>query len=61
MRDKLQARAQLRRRGIEPGGLAARHQDSIRALMLIRAYHVMGHLAAASTRSASASAKSTRS
>ncbi len=46
LRDKLQARASAA--GFELTGAAALRttQDSIRALMLIRAYRVMGHLAA---------------
>src|SRR5262249_14661311 len=46
LRDKLQSRAQ--RQGFELGPISSLRatQDSIRALMLIRAYRVMGHLAA---------------
>jgi 2-oxoglutarate dehydrogenase E1 component len=46
MRDKLQARASFGGMELSPAASLRAIQDSIRALMLIRAYRVMGHLAA---------------
>ena len=46
MRDKLQARASFGGVELSPAASFRAIQDSIRALMLIRAYRVMGHLAA---------------
>jgi len=46
LRDKLQARAQGLGHEMSPAATLRATQDSIRALMLIRAYRVVGHLAA---------------
>src|SRR5262245_17161212 len=46
VRDRLQARAQAHGVALDPIASVRATQDSIRALMLIRAYRVMGHLAA---------------
>jgi 2-oxoglutarate dehydrogenase E1 component len=46
LRDNLQARAQTLGFEMSPAASLRATQDSIRALMLIRAYRVMGHLAA---------------
>ncbi len=46
MRDNLQAKAQAFGFEMSPAASLRATQDSIRALMLIRAYRVMGHLAA---------------
>ena len=46
IRGRLQAQAAKRRLRADPGRVLRATQDSIRALMLIRAYRVMGHLAA---------------
>ena len=46
IRDKLQARASAGGVELSPAASLRAIQDSIRALMLIRAYRVMGHLAA---------------
>jgi 2-oxoglutarate dehydrogenase E1 component len=46
LRDKLQQRAQAVGFEMSPAASLRTTQDSIRALMLIRAYRVMGHLAA---------------
>ena len=46
VRDRLSARAQAQGLALDPIASVRATQDSIRALMLIRAYRVMGHLAA---------------
>jgi 2-oxoglutarate dehydrogenase E1 component len=46
LRDKLQAKTQMLGFEMSPAASLRATQDSIRALMLIRAYRVMGHLAA---------------
>src|SRR5215475_3197943 len=46
LRDRLEARAQAGGVRLDPVASMRATQDSIRALMLIRAYRVMGHLAA---------------
>jgi 2-oxoglutarate dehydrogenase E1 component len=46
VRDRLKARAQAHGVALDPIASVRATQDSIRALMLIRAYRVMGHLAA---------------
>jgi 2-oxoglutarate dehydrogenase E1 component len=46
LRDKLSQRAQARGYEVSPAASFRAIQDSLRALMLIRAYRVMGHLAA---------------
>jgi 2-oxoglutarate dehydrogenase E1 component len=46
LRDKISARAQVSGYEISPAASFRATQDSLRALMLIRAYRVMGHLAA---------------
>jgi 2-oxoglutarate dehydrogenase E1 component len=46
LRDKLQARATFGGLDLSPAASLRATQDSIRALMLIRAYRAMGHLAA---------------
>jgi 2-oxoglutarate dehydrogenase E1 component len=46
VRDRLKARAQSHGIALDPIASVRATQDSIRALMLIRAYRVMGHLAA---------------
>src|SRR5215813_8826627 len=46
LRDRLEARAQAGGVRLDPVASVRATQDSIRALMLIRAYRVMGHLAA---------------
>src|SRR5215510_2802620 len=46
LRDRLEARAQAGGVRLDPAASVRATQDSIRALMLIRAYRVMGHLAA---------------
>ncbi|MBN9281682.1 MAG: 2-oxoglutarate dehydrogenase E1 component, partial [Hyphomicrobium denitrificans] len=46
IRDKIERRAQLAGFEITPAASLRATQDSIRALMLIRAYRVIGHLAA---------------
>jgi 2-oxoglutarate dehydrogenase E1 component len=46
VRDRLSARAQAQGMALDPIASVRATQDSIRALMLIRAYRVMGHLAA---------------
>ncbi len=46
LRDKIGARAQVSGYEISPAASFRATQDSLRALMLIRAYRVMGHLAA---------------
>ena len=46
IRDKLSARAQFAGFEMSPAASLRATQDSIRALMLIRAYRVIGHLAA---------------
>jgi 2-oxoglutarate dehydrogenase E1 component len=46
VRDRLGARAQAQGMALDPIASVRATQDSIRALMLIRAYRVMGHLAA---------------
>lgn len=46
LRDKLSQRAQVAGQELSPAASFRAIQDSLRALMLIRAYRVMGHLAA---------------
>src|SRR5262245_16184297 len=46
MRERLSARAQAQGIALDPIASVRAIQDSVRALMLIRAYRVMGHLAA---------------